>query len=249
MNTIERFRKYRRCQLGGSIQKYGLGDKIEKGLAYLFNGQDGTFKEAFRKARNQGQKYFRWNGNLYSTKIAPTPTKNIRTKPTYSPTKKVLDLGETILEKQRKEMSNMWQYLTTVKKLSRRNAAMIMGNVWQESRFDNTKVSSKGATGFLQFLGDREADYRKWLIANPQAHKKYGQIDYILSAIDDKTNTHDLYRKEYEDLQKRILKARKIYEQSSGKNKIARKRDYDDLIAYKTKIYGDREKSGSLYFF
>ena len=47
---------------GGQIQKCELGDTIQKGLAYIFNNQEGTFNEAFGKARQEGQKYFRWNG-------------------------------------------------------------------------------------------------------------------------------------------------------------------------------------------
>ena len=54
---------------GGQIQKCELGDTIQKGLAYIFNNQEGTFNEAFGKARQEGQKYFRWNGQLYNTNL------------------------------------------------------------------------------------------------------------------------------------------------------------------------------------
>lgn len=70
------FDKNKQCYVfkqGGQIQKCGLGDVIQKGWAYMFNGQDGTFNEAFSKARNEGQKYFRWNGSLYNTKVKNTP--------------------------------------------------------------------------------------------------------------------------------------------------------------------------------
>lgn len=58
---------------GGSIQKMQLGDVIQKGWSYLFNGHDGTFNEAYKTARNNGEKYFRWNGNLYNTEYKFTP--------------------------------------------------------------------------------------------------------------------------------------------------------------------------------
>lgn len=65
--------KLERFKNGGQIQKCQLGDVIQKGWAYVFNGQDGTFKEAFGNARKEGQKYFRWNGSLYNTDVKPTP--------------------------------------------------------------------------------------------------------------------------------------------------------------------------------
>lgn len=69
--------KLERFKNGGQIQKCQLGDKIQKGLAYIFNGQDGTFDQAFGNARSKGQKYFRWNGSLDNTNvkdIAPAET-------------------------------------------------------------------------------------------------------------------------------------------------------------------------------
>lgn len=165
----------------------------------------------------------------------------------YLEGKKILDLGETISDKQLKEIIDMYNYLTSVKKLSKRNASAIMGNVWQESRFDDTKVSSKGATGFLQFLGDRDKDYKKWLALNPKAHKKYSQLDYILSSI--ANNTGDLYRQGYEGVIKRINDAKQVMDTSTGKNKVARQKEYKSLVDYKDKVYGKREKAGQLYFF
>lgn len=160
-----------------------------------------------------------------------------------------LDLGETIDDKQLEEIHNMYNYLTNTKKLSPRNASAIMGNVWQETRFDDSKISKKGATGFLQFLDDREEDYRQWLLDNPTASKKYGQFDYILYAINDIDNKHDLYRIGYEKSKENISKTKNVYEQAQGKNKQFRKKDYDNAINYHNTTYGKREKEGRLYFF
>lgn len=65
--------KLERFKNGGQIKKCQLGDVLQKGWSYVFNEQDGTFDEAFRKARNEGQKYFRWNGELYNTNLKQTP--------------------------------------------------------------------------------------------------------------------------------------------------------------------------------
>lgn len=64
---------------GGQIQKCLVGDIIQKGLAYVFNGQDGTFSQAFNNAKRQGQRYFRWNGKLYNTSVKTTaqPTQKL----------------------------------------------------------------------------------------------------------------------------------------------------------------------------
>lgn len=57
---------------GGQIQKCQIGDMIQKGFAYVFNGQNGTFNQAFNNAKKQGQRYFRWNGRLYNTSAKTT---------------------------------------------------------------------------------------------------------------------------------------------------------------------------------
>lgn len=159
-----------------------------------------------------------------------------------------LNLGETITSAQMKEMTDMWNYLVKTKKLSPRNAASIMGNVWQESRFDDKRVSSKGAVGFLQFLGQRLKDYNNYKAKN-KVHPKYGQIDYILYAIQDPTYQHDLYRKDYEASKKQIDSTMQVYKEAKGeKNKAARKKDYENAVNYHNKVYGDREKSRRLYF-
>lgn len=229
---------------GGMIPKYQKAGILKQIYYWRSPKYSGTFKEAFAQAYSNKDEDFWWNGNIYSTKLASDSP----SQPS-SQTPKVLDLGETISSKQREEINNMWNYLTSVKKLSPRNASAIMGNVWQESRFDDTKVSSKGATGFLQFLGSREKDYRNWLAANPNASKKYGQLDYILYAINNTTNVHDLYRAGYEKSKEMISKTRKVYDESRGKNRVARGQDYDNAVKYHNDTYGDREKNGRLYFF
>lgn len=147
-------------------------------------------------------------------------------------------LGETLNETQRRNIKGVWNYLTTEKGLNPRNAAAIMGNVWQESRFLPDRVSSAGATGYMQFLGQREKDYQQWL-KNNKHHPEYGQFDYILYAIQDPEHKHDFYRNDYE----RVKKGMDLFKKQ-GKTK-----EYNEYNTYKNKVYGTREREGRLHFF
>lgn len=149
-----------------------------------------------------------------------------------------LELGENLTDEQLKNIEGVWNYLTQTKGVSPRNAAAIMGNVWQESRFLPQRVSSAGATGWMQFLGQRDKDYQKWLKTN-EHHSDYGQFDYILYAIQDPEHKHDFYRNDYE----RVVNSMKKFKEQ-GNNKA-----YNEYNTYKNKIYGAREKEGRLHFF
>lgn len=180
--------KLQKFKEGGNIPKYGLGDMIEKGLSYIFNGQDGTFKEAFRKSRKEGKKYFRWNGSLYSTKLSSTPSKGSKVKQA---------LGTSLSKQQYSIAKDVWQYLMN-KGVSPRNAAALMGNIMQESSF-NRRAKQRGgdrAEGFFQMHGDSLKEYNKWLKNNKTG--KYPEIDYVLYMIDTKDHP---YTNEY----KRVL--------------------------------------------
>lgn len=161
--------------------------------------------------------------------------------------KTLYNLGETVTPTQKQEIQGVWNYLTKVKGLSSRNTAAIMGNVWQESRFNPKAVSSAGARGYLQFKGDRLTRYNNWKKTN-KFHPKYGQFDYILYAINDLTNSEDFYRTGYESTKQRVLTNKKVWEEARGKNKIARKKDYDNVLTYFNDTYGAREQNGQLYF-
>lgn len=88
---IKRLSYQQKLRLGGQIRKCQLGDVFEKGISYIFNGQDGSFSEAFSNARKQNQKYFRWDGKLYNTNVETTPSKKVTSKKvTVNPKKKVI---------------------------------------------------------------------------------------------------------------------------------------------------------------
>ena len=70
------------------IAGFDMDDYVNQGAHDDFTGYDinkfysgglfakkykGTFNEAFRNARADGRKYFRWNGNRYNTNITPNP--------------------------------------------------------------------------------------------------------------------------------------------------------------------------------
>ena len=149
-----------------------------------------------------------------------------------------LELGENLTNEQLKNIEGVWNYLTQTKGVSPRNAAAIMGNVWQESRFLPQRVSSAGATGWMQFLGQRDKDYQKWIKTNKH-HPDYGQFDYILYAIQDPEHKHDFYRNDYE----RVVNSMKQFKQQGNTEA------YNEYNTYKNKIYGAREKEGRLHFF
>lgn len=180
--------KLQKFKQGGQIQKCGFGDIIEKGAAYIFNGQSGTFQEAFANARKAGQKYFRWNGSLYNTSLASNQA-------AITPTKQAL---QTKLSKQQyNEAANVWQYLMD-KGVSPRNAAAIMGNIMQESSFNRGAVQKggDGAVGFFQMHGQDLNAYNTWKSKNKGG--KYPEIDYVLYMIDSKDHP---YTNEYRRVQ------------------------------------------------
>lgn len=50
---------------------YGAGSWLRSSMAKSYDTP--TFDEAFRQARIDGRNYFKWNGNRYSTELAPNP--------------------------------------------------------------------------------------------------------------------------------------------------------------------------------
>lgn len=209
--------KLQRFKNGGRVQKCGLGDKIEKGWAYIFNGQDGTFNEAFSNARKEGQKYFRWNGSLYNTNLASTSPQAAQTQP-------VKQALKTVLSKQQYSVaSDVWQYLMD-KGVSPRNAAALMGNIMQESSFDRSAKQRGGdrAEGLFQMHGQSLKEYNKWRQKNKTG--KYPEIDYVLYMIDSKDHP---YTNEYRRVQ--------------GLPKTPQNKKYIQ------DVYGTRERTDTLY--
>lgn len=219
------YAKLQKFKEGGQIQKCQLGDMIEKGAAYLFNGYDGTFDEAFRKARKDKKSYFRWNGKLYSTKLAPTntTTSNTSTKVSKTQRKRSAALRTNLTELQKKTVEDVWNYLQS-KGVSARNSAAIMGNIMQESSFNRNakQQGGDGAVGFFQMHGQDLKAYNTWKSKNKVG--KYPEIDYVLYMIDSKDHP---YTNEY--------------------NRVMSLPQTEQNKSYIQKVYGPRISSNTLY--
>lgn len=82
-------------------------------------------------------------------------------------------------EEQVQNINKLYDYLKGTLKWSDRNIAAVLGNVMQESAFNYGNVSSKGAVGAFQFLGDRKADYDKWRTKNGYKDGALSQATYL----------------------------------------------------------------------
>ena len=102
-------------------------------------------------------------------------------------------------QEQVNNINNLYNYLKDTLKWSDRNIAAVMGNVMQESSFNYGNVSSAGAVGAFQFLGDRLKDYNKWRIKNGYKDGALSQatyLDYIIqNRIDPRQDMVDNARK------------------------------------------------------
>lgn len=122
-----------------------------------------------------------------------------------------------------KVVKDVWKYLQE-KKVSPRNAAVIMGNIMQESSFNRASVQKGGdsAEGFFQMHGDQLKEFRKWSAKNKTG--RYPEIDYVLYMINSKDHP---YTKEY--------------------NRVIQLPQTAENAKYRETIYGIREKNGTLY--
>lgn len=58
-------------------------------------------------------------------------------------------------------------------------AAAMIGVFMQESTLDHDRVSSKGATGIAQLLGDKYNEYQSWLRKNKRSDTAENQIEWV----------------------------------------------------------------------
>lgn len=168
--------KLERFKNGGQIEKCQLGDVLQKGQAYVFNGQDGTFDEAFRNVRNEGQKYFRWDGKLYNTEYKKV-TPDIE-KPS------TIDFSDITTTNNRPYNPEDIQYINQkLQNIDVRQRAAILANIIEESGGDPFAKGPGGFYGLLQWGPERytpkSAD-RKQEMDN--------QINHILSTLHNTTD-------------------------------------------------------------
>jgi hypothetical protein len=132
----------------------------------------------------------------------------------------------------------MYKYLTVNKRLSPYVASAILGNVMQESSLNHSAVSSKGATGVYQLLGDKLTAYQAFLKDRGFKDGPLSQSEFVVDQIQ---NGVDHYYKTYDEYKKR---------QSNGwKTRTADGTGWyynpSDSIQF-NKIYLPREQAGTL---
>ena len=82
-------------------------------------------------------------------------------------------------DSQVENINKLYNYLKDTLQWSDRNIAAVLGNVMQESAFNYGNVSSAGAVGAFQFLGDRKKDYEKWRLKNGYKDGALSQATYL----------------------------------------------------------------------
>lgn len=217
----EFFNRYNKFAGGGLIEG------IKKAFAPNYNG---TFNEAFRKARENGDSYFKWNGNRYSTEMKPSvlvKSKNIGIK--------------GLTKSQLATMQSTWDYLRS-HNISARNTAMVMGNMMQESSFNPTIVQKGGdnAVGYFQLHGKRLKDYRQYLSENKLKDSETTQLDYIIDVMRGKRG--DYYMDEYNRVVNRINELK-----GQGKLKPWEDKELKELNKLYNTIYKSRVENNRLF--
>lgn len=204
---------------------------IVGGIKKLFApSYEGSFKEAFRQARANGDSYFKWNGARYSTEMKPTE---------YVKDENLSIQGVTA--KQKELMDYTWDYLRS-HNVSARNAAALMGNIMKESSFSPDVIQRGGdnAVGLFQLHGKRLADYKKYLAEEKLQNNTPNQINYVLEVI--KGNRGDYYIDDYNRVTGEIAKL-------GQKEKLANweKNALKEYQKYYNDNFKVRAETGTLY--
>lgn len=134
-------------------------------------------------------------------------------------------------------LSNMYQYLTTEKNISPYAASAILGNVMQESAFNHNAVSSKGAKGVYQLLGDKYKKYQNFLKSGWK-DGPLSQTEFVLNEI---FNGQDGYYLDYDRLKK---KQENNWNEPTKDGRGIYHNTNDSIYFMKT--YYPREKAGTL---
>ena len=182
--------KLERFKNGGQIKKCQLGDVLQKGWSYVFNEQDGTFDEAFRKARNEGQKYFRWNGELYNTNLKQTP-------PESTPQ---LDIYHKFKSRNFDEFVNV-MYPIFEDSLRRKNLPNSqIQNLIRQAAYESTYgTNPRGAQGYnlggIKWFNDPNSNTYKYKhTTNPSDGLEYVDFDSLMDYADYKVDLlHNTY--------------------------------------------------------
>lgn len=155
-------------------RNWGVSRDYEKGE----NGKMRTFNQAYKAARDNGEKEFLYNNKRYNTTYQHVP---------IPPQKR--ELKTALSARQKALADDVWNYLHE-KGVHHKNIAAIMGNIMQESSFMRNVVQKGGdnAEGLFQMHGQDLNAYNKWKQSNSAG--KYPELDYILYVIESKDHPY-----------------------------------------------------------
>ena len=94
-------------------------------------------------------------------------------------------------------LTKMYNFLVNSRSISPEAAASILGNVMQESSFNHNAVSSKGAKGVYQLLGQNYQNYLTYLKNKNWNDGPLSQTSFVLNEI---MNGKDSYYDTYDRL-------------------------------------------------
>ena len=97
-------------------------------------------------------------------------------------------------------LTRMYNFLVNNRSISPEAAASILGNVMQESSFNHEAVSSKGARGVYQLLGQNYQNYLSYLKNKNWNDGPLSQTSFVINEI---FNGKDSYYDTYDKLKER----------------------------------------------
>lgn len=97
-------------------------------------------------------------------------------------------------------LTRMYHFLVNNRSISPEAAASILGNVMQESSFNHEAVSSKGAKGVYQLLGQNYQNYLSYLKNKNWNDGPLSQTSFVINEI---FNGKDSYYDTYDKLKER----------------------------------------------
>lgn len=97
-------------------------------------------------------------------------------------------------------LTRMYDFLVNNRRISPEAAASILGNVMQESSFNHEAVSSKGARGVYQLLGQNYQNYLTYLKNKNWNDGPLSQTSFVINEI---FNGKDSYYNTYDKLKER----------------------------------------------
>lgn len=135
-------------------------------------------------------------------------------------------------------LTKMYNFLVNSRNISPEAASAILGNVMQESTFDHNAISSKGARGVYQLLGNNYQNYLKYLKTKNWNDGPLSQTSFVINEI---LRGEDHYYKTYDALK---TKQANDWKERTADGKGWYKNVNDSI--YFVETFLPREQSGTL---